>query len=135
MKNILKYLIIFYNVIALLLALIWFHWKMIWYDFMSFLAPQITVYIVPLLLLASLVLLFTRVNKNIGLALSLLPLISFEYILYHQNFIYIESCHAGWLWPIFDPDIHFWVNSAMLLIVLGSITINVLSDRKILREA
>lgn len=134
MKNIVKYIFLSYNVVVFLLVfLFWKKWEPIWHENFSIFIPKLSVYIVPTLLAFSSVLLIVIGWKNTGLILGFLGLLPIEYVLYIKNFVYIDDCPCGRLYTFLDTEIHFWMNTVVVLFILIGIVVNVFYNRRIIK--
>jgi hypothetical protein len=130
-KNIKEIVLLSYCIGTFLLTLLlWNSWESIWYEYFSFFIPKFTVFVVPVSLAFSSVLIVVIGCKKIGLVFGGLGLVPIEYMLYMKNFIHVDSCPCSRLYPFLDTEIHLWINSVMLLFILVSIVINISYIRK-----
>jgi hypothetical protein len=113
-----------------LLFLLWSKWEISWNEYYGNFAPKITIFLVPIFLSLSSIFLFIRDKKIfLGLVLGLLGFLPIEYILFMKNYIYIDSCPCCRLFPFLNTNVHFWMNTVVILII--SIAIFIYAIRKV----
>lgn len=108
-----------FNVVTfLMIFLFWNKWESAWNQYFDFFVPSITIYLVAILLALSSVSLVVLEKKNIlAQILGLSGLLFIEFILYKMNFIYIDNCPCSRIFSFLSTEIHFWINTVMILII------------------
>jgi len=133
MKNVVKIILLSYNIVTYLLVfLIWNKWETIWHEYFVFFIPKLSVFVVPVLLAFSSIFLICLGRKSLlGWVIALLGLLPIEYVLYMKNFVYIYKCSCSRLYPFLDTEIHFSINTVMLLFIILNIVLDVILGKKL----
>ena len=114
--------------------ILWNNWELICHEYFSLFIPKFIVFVVPLILAFSSILLLVIGWKNIGRVFGVLGLLPIEYMLYMKNFIHVDGCPCSRFYPFLDTEIHFWINTIMILFFLISSVNHIVPDNNKLNK-